>query len=366
MLKIGIMTTQDALNNGAMLQAYALQTYLQSLGHNVEFIDYRTEGKLTIRSFIAKSPLVMWNKWMDIYNEAKFRRRADFGDLLNRGESTFYTLKEIQNNPPKCDVYIAGSDQIWNVSSRNTINRAFYLDFGGKEIKKISYAASMGQCDVPEFLNEEIHDLVERFNSVSLRETKAVNFIQSLFSEHKKIYHVPDPTFLLSKDEYLKFIISDDEQWKKKYIASYILVPSRFDEKLRQAVKFVTTHIGVDLVNLRNPGTCVRLENAKNTIVAPREWLRYVYYSQFMICCSFHAVVFSLILHKPFIVITPYENQRIASLLNPLGLSGRIVMGKDEQKLKEIIDKEIDWHEVDALMEREKSKGQEFLRLSLN
>ncbi|WP_289037008.1 polysaccharide pyruvyl transferase family protein [uncultured Zobellia sp.] len=364
MARIGIMTTQDALNNGAMLQAFALQTYLRSLGHDVEFIDFRRERKLTLRSFIAKKPQVMWYKWMDIINASTYKRKGHFGDLLNRGSETFYNLKDIQNNPPDYDIYIAGSDQIWNVSSQDTVNRAFYLDFGKKEVKRVSYAASMGQCNVPKSLDEEIHALVKILDFVSLRETKAVNYIQSLFKENKKIYHVPDPTFLLSKEEYLKFILSDDEKWKKKYAITYSL--AEYDQGLRNAVDYILSVKNLNLINLRNPDTCIRFPKAENIIVTPKDWLRYVYYSQLMICCSFHAVVFSLILHKPFIVVTPYKNERINSLLTSVGLSDRVILSFDKEKINAILDEKIDWDKVDLALKQERSKGTEFLSLSLN
>ena len=66
-MKIGIITLHYALNAGAVLQAFALQTYLKSLGHEVEFIDYVPKHQYSLRSFIAKSPYVMYNKWKDIY-----------------------------------------------------------------------------------------------------------------------------------------------------------------------------------------------------------------------------------------------------------------------------------------------------------
>ncbi|WP_209402395.1 polysaccharide pyruvyl transferase family protein [Pseudozobellia sp. WGM2] len=366
MARIGIMTTQDALNNGAMLQAFALQTYLQSIGHEVEFIDFRREKKQTVRSFIAKNPKVMWYKWMDMINEARYRRMGDFGDLIQRGDTSYYSLRELQQDPPKYDVYIAGSDQIWNVSSRNTVNRVFYLDFGAPATKRISYAASMGQCNVPQSMDKEIYDLVKPFDFVSLREIKAANYIQGLFKEEKQVHQVPDPTFLLSKESYLPFILSDDEKWSKEYIASYILVPARFDQSLRDVVELVASEKELDLINLRNPDTCVRLANAQNIIVTPKEWLQYVYYSKFMICCSFHAVVFSLILHKPFIVVTPYKNERIISLLSAVGLMDRIVMNFDKEIVKNIINTTIDWEMVDKALEQERAKGVQFLNLSLN
>lgn len=67
-MKIGIITFHNALNAGAVLQAYALQTLLTQQGHKVEFINYDPTRKYTFRNYVAKSPIVMFNKWRNIYN----------------------------------------------------------------------------------------------------------------------------------------------------------------------------------------------------------------------------------------------------------------------------------------------------------
>ena len=44
-LTIGIMSFHAALNSGAVLQAYALQTQLERMGHQVEFINFKRKRK---------------------------------------------------------------------------------------------------------------------------------------------------------------------------------------------------------------------------------------------------------------------------------------------------------------------------------
>ena len=82
-MKIGIITLHYALNAGAVLQAFALQSYLKSLGHEVEFIDYVPKHQYSLRSFIAKSPYVMYNKWKDIYYGEKYTRKKTSTKYLN-------------------------------------------------------------------------------------------------------------------------------------------------------------------------------------------------------------------------------------------------------------------------------------------
>ena len=62
-MKIGILTFHRAHNYGAVLQAYALVTYLRSIGHEAEIVDYRPEsiesahGMIPYARMMKKSPL---------------------------------------------------------------------------------------------------------------------------------------------------------------------------------------------------------------------------------------------------------------------------------------------------------------------
>ncbi|UAB84832.1 polysaccharide pyruvyl transferase family protein [Zunongwangia sp. SCSIO 43204] len=361
-MKIGILTFHHALNNGAVLQAYALQNFLFSQGYEVEIINYRRPIKHSLKNFIAKKPLTAWYKTLDRFNAWSYEvQKKDFGNLLIRGEREYNSLQDLQDNPPEYEVYIAGSDQIWNVGSSDKLNHVYYLEFGKDDVKRLSYAASMGNCNVPRHLNEPILKLLKKFDAISLREVKAVNYIQSLFKESKRIFHTPDPTFLL-KEEHYKLLISARSH-KRPYVTTYSLAEYGNDQL--KAVNYIKKRHGVDVINLRNPDTCIRLSDAKNIIVEPREWLTYMYHANYTICCSFHAVVFSLIFHKSFIVVTPYANERILSLLNSINLSNRIVIKYDESKIESILNETIDWNFVDEIIEKERQKGVDFLKSNL-
>lgn len=364
-MKIGILTTHSALNCGAILQAFALQTCLERMGHEVEFINLNGKEKKTIRDYIGKSILKTWYKWENLFQAWKFQKNGTFGSILKKGEPTYYSLNQLQNNPPKYDVYIAGSDQIWNIgASATSINRHFYLDFGSPHTKRIAFAASLGQCIVPSSFENEIRSLLLKFDAISVREANGVEFIRSLLGDKKEVQHISDPTVLLRASDYIKIAATNKIGISSSYIASYIL--AQFNEEQFQIVDYIKTKINAEIINLRNPDTCIRLANANNKVVTPPQWLNYIYNAKFVICCSFHAVVFSLIFHKPFVVITPYENQRIISLLNPLGLTERILSSFDKDHTEYVLEKQINWTIVDQMIEIEKKKSILFLQNSLS
>ncbi|MDR0606077.1 MAG: polysaccharide pyruvyl transferase family protein [Bacteroidales bacterium] len=361
-MKTGIITYHNALNAGAVLQAYALQTVLQRLGHRVEFINYYPQRKYTVRSFIAKSPFRMWNNWKDIINGIRYSNKGIFGQLLILGEISYNSESELNEHPPIYDLYIAGSDQIWNAF--RTVQKFFFLNFAPKGSRKISFAASLGQCKIPDVLHNEIRELLSDFELISVREKNGVDFIQSLLPE-KTIYHIQDPTCMLKATDYFSIAEIPNE---RNYIASYML--ALLDKGQNKIINLIKQRLNRKIINLRNPDTCIRLSNAKNSIVTPRQWLGYMINADFVICSSFHAVMFSLIFHKPFIVIQPQltmeqgGNARIHSLLEPIGLINRCVYGThdSENNIIEILQKNIDWETVDSYLQNGTENSLNYLK----
>jgi polysaccharide pyruvyl transferase WcaK-like protein len=363
-MKIGIVTFHSALNCGAVFQAFALQTHLESLGYEVSFINYH-ERYITnnFRSFFGKNLSKTWYKLVDKINYYKYKNRSSFHSILKIDSILYNSIEELKANPPQKDIYIAGSDQIWNIGSKKEINKVYYLDFGGLEIKRISFAASLGQCNVPEFLNDIITNQLKKFDAISVRETNGVEFIQSLIKD-KKVHHISDPTFLLKAKDYRKIMTKNNVKSEKALIVSYIL--TEYNSSQLKVLDFIKQKLNLDIINLRNPNSCIRLKKYKNKIVEPQEWLYQVDNSKFMICCSFHAVVFSLIFHKPFIVVSPYENARILSLLKSLNLENHFISDYDEIIINDLLIKKIDWKSVDEKIDKFRTQSDTFLKMTLN
>jgi len=363
-MKIGIMTTHDALNSGAVLQAFSLQTYLQSLGHEVEFINYKETFPFKYRKYVSKSISRTINLVKDRLNEKKYERKGDFGKLLNRTKVVYDTLDDLQKSPPKFDVYITGSDQVWTVASRKEVVRPFYLDFGSEKVKRISYAASLGQCVVPKYMEKDIRELLLKFDAISVREISGVEYIQNLVGDIKKVFHTIDPTLLVDSNIFPKIFSKELKLEQEGFIVCYSL--AAYEEKEIAMLNYIQKTLGVPIKNLRNPGTCIRLKGAENIIVKPTEWLKYFSMSKFNICTSFHAVVFSLIFHKQFMVISPYVNKRIMSLLKLVGLEDHFIEDFDSQKIDSLIGKKINWSDVDIQIEKNRKYSRDFLANALN
>lgn len=156
-MKIATITCHNVYNYGASLQAYALQRYLSQEGHDVEIIDYKPyylNSRYNWRHIPAESRLYPYKDYVGtqcIYFLLKNRkiyktigRKRKFDDFrqkfLTLTDNTYTSAEELRATPPQADLYIAGSDQIWNTACENGKDAAFYLDFGSDDTRRISYA----------------------------------------------------------------------------------------------------------------------------------------------------------------------------------------------------------------------------------
>ena len=366
-MKVGIVTLHNALNAGAVLQAYALQTFLSQLGHQIEFINYNPIRKYSFRDYIAKSPLVMFNKWRNIFYGKRYSKQSNFNKVLSLSSKTYMSYEDLVSRPMDYDLYIAGSDQIWNFYT--SLSPIYLLDFVPTNKKKIAYAASMGQCRIDKSLYTAFKDKLMRFEAISLREKNGVDFANSLLKGEKQAIQAVDPTLLNDASIYDQ-IIEKIETGNKPYICTYIL--AELDQENADIISYIKTKIGLDILNIRNPDTCIHLHKAKNKIVTPYQWLYAVKNSEFVICSSFHAVVFSLIFHKPFVALVPPDhknkggNMRINTLLGDVGLLNRIIPHFDTEKINQTINSPINWDEIDRRIKCLRKPSINFLKSNLN
>lgn len=366
-MKIGIITFQNALNAGAILQAYALQTILTNWGHQVEFINYCPKKTYTLRDYIAKSPYVMFHKWLNIFNGRKYMAQGNFNKVLTLSSRNYLSYEDLAKYPMDYDIYIAGSDQIWNFNA--SLSPVYMLEFVPKSKKKIAYAASMGQCRINESLHSAFKSKLMTFDAISIREKNGIDFINTLLQGEKQAIQTLDPTLLIDIN-YYNSIIEKKETKSYPYICTYIL--ANLDKENSDIISYIKKLLNIEIINLRNPDTCIWLRHTKNKIVTPYQWLYYLKESSFIICSSFHAVVFSLIFHKPFIALVPPNsknkggNMRINSLLKDLNLMYRIVPHLNKQQIYQIIHTPINWDQVDSKIKQLRETSIKFLKNNLN
>lgn len=342
-LKVGILTFWWSNDNyGQLLQCYALQKYLRDAGHDAFLIRYNSQNDFTrspvfIRLLKALNPILLFKYLNNKVNsrksivEAKLHDRH-FEDFRNKyivqSEKIYSSYSELKENPPEADVYIAGSDQVWNFSfcknikkCRNLIH-AYFLDFGKPETKRISYAASWS-CDTlkDEFI-EEISPLLAKFNYVSVREESGIELCKKCGFENAQVRC--DPTLLFVAEKYRNFYKSENAVAPKKpYLFLYIL-NNTCDFDIASAYKFAESR-NLEVVYVTGNSKIDRYKKKYATIP---EWLCLVDNAAYVITNSFHGTVFSLLFNKNFGVVpligkSAGMNSRIKTLSKLFGSEER-------------------------------------------
>lgn len=351
-MKVNIVTMNSSYNYGAALQAYALQQKVKSLGVECEFVDQRailkknTAAPKGVRGLLFLPSYILNKKEL----EKGYRSFEGFvNEYQTLTEKNYADYSYLKNNPTDADVYITGSDQVWNTLSCRPIN---FLEFAPNGKKKISYAASMGIDHIVEEKKETVKEYLKDFSSISVREEDAAEELKEVTD--KKIEVNIDPVFLLSENEWKK-IQTTNFKITKPYILCYILFrPKWLNKKLKEIHKKTKKDIVViDLSIYRGI-----YKNKTIRSAGPREFLELLYKSDGVVTSSFHGTALSIIYHKKFYsIVNPKSPSRIQNLLKKLGLETRII---DENSIIDFKE-DIDYSYSDAVIKQEQDKSTEYL-----
>ena len=353
-MKVGILTFHWGTNYGGVLQAYALQSYLKRKGYDVDIINYapHTHRESVFLCMKSRSVKSISKKLYEYRKERKFVFfRNKFLSLTTR----CYTLADVEKQIDNYNVVICGSDQIWNPYIIDSFGIPYFLPFSG-EVKKVAYAASLGCNEYPQDALRVITPYLRKFTHISVRELSAVNIIKGALPD-KEVSLMPDPTFLLNGDDLLS-LIDEHTLVKDDNVFFYIL---QENQSLINKIKLFYKASKASVFDAHGKFSAMSIE----------EWLSGIKYSNLVVTNSFHGVVFSILLHKKFIVV-PIEghlggmNDRIYTLLQQFDLQERIIEQYNEEDILKISKRSIDWDNVDKVSRSLYSTGESFLLKALS
>lgn len=336
-MKIGILTYHRAHNYGALLQAYALKTFLGTKNDHVEFVDYWPDyhnesykllpnfGKLTLVQKIRMllkvafgyrkiqkrrlSYIHFMQKHLCLDKKVKFRSSSSFSDT-------------------EFDVLIYGSDQIWCQQNHTAFSGIDDVYFGEHipSRKKYTYAASMGSVAISESEIFKIKKLLSNFDDIAVRESQ----LQALLRDQMQIssHLVLDPVFLLEKSRW-NHLFPSKKIVKSPYIFFYNLIQT---EEARAFVDRLSETTGFAVIEIQGKFNMMKLgARYKQQMAGPEEFLSLINDADIVVSTSFHGVAFSLILEKQFYAIGMEKNlERVSSLLQSIDLSDRYIHQSDE------------------------------------
>lgn len=339
-MKIGIITLPLHTNYGGILQAYALQTILERMGHQVQVIDRPLRKRISMLTYVKYAKRIfckyLLGRDVIIMAEKKYNREQEIRETYIRPFINKYIhyrniVSFIEISPTDYDAIIVGSDQVWRpmcfVSMYNTKMENAFLEFTHEwNIKRISYAASFG-TDEWEYNQEQTDNcrkLVQMFDKISVREKSAISLCRQQWNVETK--WVLDPTMLLKDDDYLNLIGEDSTQ--KGNLMCYVLDES---PKIEELISMISKKY--QLTPFRANKSFSYQSSMEENICPPLEsWIKGFRDSNLIITDSFHACVFSILFRKPFIVVGNRMRgySRFESLLENFSLKDRLIEQADQ------------------------------------
>lgn len=330
-MKIALVTIQNANNYGALLQLFATQHILKKFG-SVEVVNY--ENRHISRSFdlIRFKPSVhgIMGLCKDVLRVLP-RRRAikKFKSFIGRNvklTKDFSFSQLMSGAAADYDVYVAGSDQIWNptcVSDNSKIDPGYFLTFAENEKKLISYASSMGGYRYTEQQLSEVTAFLLRFDALSVREKDTKQYLERALN--RKVEHVLDPTLLLERSEWLQ-LLPEHSSHAKEY-GDYILLYTVPKSPLISAtVRYIADKLKLKVVALDQGLTAGAKVNKQVRDAGPIDFIDWFSKAKFVVTDSFHGTCFAVNFEVPFVAVSPgVHSNRVKSLLDLIGLEDRMV-----------------------------------------
>ncbi len=355
-MKIGILTFYAADNYGALFQALASKYYLTTLGHEAYVIDHLKKKKFTISFFLKGLPLLSNIKycfWQIIKYPFIKRRNKCFSNFVNKYIQPYSENWESYPNSFNC--FYVGSDQIWNPLYRKKYIPVFFCQFPGAENKKcIAFSASMGINYIPQTLYPELKQYLQKFSAISVREESTKALISPLVNIPIKI--TIDPTFLLSKEQWLKLFPGKKIDCKKPYILVFEVRHSGLTDTLS---KLISQKYNLKIKKISSGINFKDIKSYKTT--NPSDFISQITHAQFVVTTSFHGTAFSLICRVPFYSISTNSNDnRIKDLLNICGIENRLI-----NKIPKEINDQLDWHSIEQKLNTYIQASQNYLKESL-
>lgn len=358
-------------NYGGLLQAYALQKAITDLGHQAKQISYRLEsgynGWSPVKASIKKPVAYLYHrakygKWFDQYTVRRKKFEAFAETIPHTEVVTAQTISELSN---QFDCFVCGSDQIWNpIGWQPTL----FFDFLPDNKKKISYAASIARDELTEKEHAFMKPYLDKFSAISVREKNSADMLNQKFSK-LNVQAVPDPVFLLEKDEWVNLIPKSKEK-DEPYIFAYFLGENeenrqkaiRYAEDRKLKIRFAS------YLDYTQSGWDKQHPELLASPMGVEEFLQSIANAELVLTDSFHAAAFSSILKTPFYALPRFKaqdktsmNSRILNLVQELEIPERYT---------EELDTQYEWRgselkSIENNLQRMKNCGLDYLQQAL-
>ena len=346
-MTISILTFSKESNFGANLQCYALCKTLQSMGHDVYIIDIQLQKKAA--------------NWHDALLQLPMKR---YFSLFRRKHLNYFTRKfktvaDLQSAEHKNDLYIVGSDQVWNPDiTRHLDPLVYFFSFLPDGVRRISYAASFGTDSwQSSALTEDVKMLLHRFNAVSVREQTGVAICKNTFGIDAQL--VVDPTLLL--DSYDGICGRYNPKHETNELIYFTFIRNKAEQRI--IAEFAKAN-NMQTMALRSNRPIPGFK--RRVYLTVSEWLNSIRYAKLVVTNSFHCMVFCIIFHKKFVAVPAHTGRttRQEGLLEQLGLSDHFCKDTNDlySTMEHVVNEEIDYSVIDRKIREMREESCDFLK----
>ena len=342
-MKVGIITFYNkSCNYGGLLQAYALCELISGFGFPAEQITFErndnVENNKPCKKKCSLKNLPRWlkNQYIDFRSfllRKKLRKRQEAFKSFRESipHSEVFDSFSIHECNKIYDIFVTGSDQVWNPIY---LKPEYLLTFVDKA-PKIAYAVSISQPSLTKEQKEVFAKNIKDYVGVSVREEQTVNDLLDIYPKTKWVL---DPTLLLGEEQWGRIV--SKREVKDKYIFCYFIGLNR---EAREMAKLFAKKNKLKIVTIpyfNNAYT--RVDDGFGDItpydVSPNQWLSLIKHAEFVFTDSFHATVFSHIFKKQFFVFNRSSqgemSNRIYSLLKLMGTEERFIDSNHKANLE--------------------------------
>lgn len=373
-------------NYGSYLQSFATQETIKSLGYETEVISTEGVGKIIAkarRKYFAKRLLNLSElKSYAVTINGIIRMKIDSGYARNirkrdkkydefrknfRFSKPLTSWQEIGEYCKNYSSVLVGSDQLWRPA--NIEGDYYTLNFVPDEINKIAYSTSFGVSVLPPKQAEKAKQFLPRINHISVREEKGRILVKNLTGIDVPV--VCDPTMLLSRNEWDKYLPNHSEWSMRDYILCYFLGGNEEYLKFAKRMKVFMKKTLVGIVHCSGYNRNVNLYVDQTPFdIGPFDFIDLIKYAQCIMTDSFHCCVFSILYEREFFAFRRFAdndvmstNDRLNTLFAWTGIEGRLLKGNEEPD--EHLFTPINYDEVKRKLQQKRKTSMDYLERSL-
>lgn len=365
MKKVLIVTIFDNPNFGTYLQTIALSLILKKYRLDVEVLNYERPFRHRLKKIFGSYKIYLALQIVYYILRGFYKRYSQQQACKSvvkrfvKVSRTYYDYNQILKDVPVADIYLTGSDQVWNTIHNNGIDKTFYLAFAPQDSVKVSYAASIGMDCIPIEYKRQIAEMLSKYKKISVREEANISLLSEIGIASELVL---DPTLLLNRDEWLKItpLIKENDP----YILVYSVESESINKLVGKVAKEVSNILGIKTIEISYGNAINKIVECDEHIsyATPLDFISYIAYAEFVVISSFHGTAFSVNFNKQFITIAPERfSSRIDSLLKIINLRERKLSYFDANNICALCDNPIDFSECNFNIQKYREKSFKYI-----